>query len=182
MRISGLLYGRRPRVIRPAVSPAYSNGMTVSPSSATNQRSGREKVTPLAFPAARDAGSQRMDLSNLMPATKPGRDSASTSPAGRPACFTSAKTYLPPSNSRTCRSLGVRPLLLAKPMAAGVGTPSGPKERSADGPLNRSSRSGWRAASASTTTASRRGVPETYRLACPRCSSSSNNLGTETFN
>ena len=74
--ISGESYGRRPRVTFPAVTPAYSNGMTLSPNIATNQRIGREKATPELF--------QRMDLVKLMPATNPGRASASTSGAGRP--------------------------------------------------------------------------------------------------
>ena len=57
--------------------------MTVSPSSDTNQRIGREKATPDAF--------QRIVLPILIPATSPGSASDSTSGVGRPSRRTTAK-------------------------------------------------------------------------------------------
>src|SRR5512133_1662137 len=58
MVMSGEPYGRSPREMLPETTPAYSNGMTMSPSNATYQRMGRENATPESF--------QRMDFSNLM--------------------------------------------------------------------------------------------------------------------
>ena len=110
MVISGESYGRRPRVTLPEVTPAYSKGMTMSPSNATYQRIGREKATPESF--------QRMDFSNLMLSTNLGKASARTSGVGRPFCLTTAKTYLPPSCSRIWRSSTFTPFFLAKPIAA----------------------------------------------------------------
>ena len=73
---SGDPSARGPYVVRPAVSPAYVNGTTVSPNRETNQRIGREKATFVAF--------QRIVLPNLMPATSPGSAAASTFGAGSP--------------------------------------------------------------------------------------------------
>jgi len=112
MVISGEPYGRKPRETLPETTPAYSNGITMSPSSATYQRMGREKATPESF--------QRMDFSNLMLSTNLGNASANTSGAGRPFCLTRAKTYFPPSCSRTSSAEGSMPFFLAKPIAAGV--------------------------------------------------------------
>ena len=60
-------------------TPAYSNGMTMSPSKATYQRMGREKATPESF--------QRMDFSNLMLSTSLGNASPRTSGVGASLLF-----------------------------------------------------------------------------------------------
>ena len=108
--ISGESYGRNPRVTFPETTPAYSKGMTMSPSKATYQRMGREKATPESF--------QRMDFSNLISATSLGIASARTSGVGRPFCLTRAKTYLLLPSSRTSNADGSMLFFLAKPKPA----------------------------------------------------------------
>src|SRR3990172_2696320 len=90
--ISGESYGRKPRVTLPETTPAYSNGMTWSPSKATNHLIGRENATPDSF--------HFMDFSNLRLSTNLGNASASNSGVGRPFCLTTAKTYLPPARTQ----------------------------------------------------------------------------------
>ena len=60
---------RWPRVSRSAVSPAYSTGITVSPKSATSQRTGRENISVVV--------PQRQDFGQEMPSMTPRSTSGS---------------------------------------------------------------------------------------------------------
>ena len=74
---AGEPFGRSPREVLPERTPAYSNGIMVSPYIAAIQRIGREKDTPELF--------QRIDLSNLTFAITPGSSVASREVVAEPA-------------------------------------------------------------------------------------------------
>ena len=92
------------------------------PSNASSQRMGREKTTPLEVPSKGEAGSQRMDLSNLIPATSSGRDFEQHFMGRTPGLFTTATTYLPAFHLTDFKILRQDAFTPGKPNAAGVGS------------------------------------------------------------
>ena len=148
--ISGESYGRSPRVTLPEATPAYSNGMTVSPSNATSQRSGRENATPLSFPA-RGRWQPFHRLLKFDARHKTGQGLSQHLRRGAALLPDDGEDIFAAILFADFQVLGSpRRSFWQNPSPAGVAMPAASKARSAGGPLTRSSRSGWRGESDST--------------------------------